>query len=175
MSDANGSSDCFVWAYVEGCERLGKSTSVIPKSLNPVWNTTLSLPCPKSAVGKEKLVLEVYDHDWNGKDFLGYATVDVSGLALGQVRDEKLDLQWREGVKLKYSTGRSSSRGLGTLFVRVGAGETKAPPLEFLKATSMRPAREMTKVPYRLHLPLSAFNLPGALSFFFCPRWRCLL
>lgn len=167
VADARGTSDCFVRAFMEGHMKNAKETSVIPKSLNPVWDTVLSIPRPKAGQEAQTLMLEVFDHDWNGKDLLGFATVDVSSLKDGEMREEILDLQWREGVKLTYSSERPSSRGLGRLYVRVGTGEDKNPSKELLKAVEVCSTAELTKARTRPANPpswLLVCSAPPCLS-----------
>jgi len=78
-ADLGGTSDPYCEVYVDGMQRgvwtpffPCKTSKIINKELNPVWNEIISFPSFESYTGESILVnIRVYDHDLFGKDFLG--------------------------------------------------------------------------------------------------------
>ncbi|KAK5574853.1 hypothetical protein RB653_010107 [Dictyostelium firmibasis] len=80
-ADANGYSDPYIKIKSTSIDSM-KVTRVIEKNLNPVWDEEVSLDI--SSVGRELLIIDVYDHDLVGNDdLLGFVGIDLSLLPLG--------------------------------------------------------------------------------------------
>eukprot|EP01129_Flabellula_baltica_P007914 TRINITY_DN310_c0_g1_i2.p1 TRINITY_DN310_c0_g1~~TRINITY_DN310_c0_g1_i2.p1 ORF type:complete len:1279 (-),score=344.19 TRINITY_DN310_c0_g1_i2:4-3840(-) len=78
--DSNGLSDPFCEVTYQKVDYV---TSVIPKTLNPVWNETLKL---KFNSFDDVIHVELFDHDKHGRDFLG--TIDFHMNLLNNGRGE---------------------------------------------------------------------------------------
>eukprot|EP00270_Netrium_digitus_P018027 TRINITY_DN6782_c0_g1_i1.p1 TRINITY_DN6782_c0_g1~~TRINITY_DN6782_c0_g1_i1.p1 ORF type:complete len:573 (+),score=172.20 TRINITY_DN6782_c0_g1_i1:120-1838(+) len=75
VKDYTGSSDPFVILKME----LGKekyNTKVVQQNLNPEWNESFDLIIQDAA--HDLLIMEVWDHDVIGKDFMGRAALTLS-------------------------------------------------------------------------------------------------
>ena len=110
-ADPSGKSDPFVKLVLGPCAR---TTAVVPKTLNPVFNETITLPVivDESAQGSDAFLLcvEVWDHDRHSRDdFLGECSVHLLDLFNGRL--------WTGERRIHYAFG--DPRG------RLGARERK--------------------------------------------------
>ncbi|KNC53147.1 C2 domain-containing protein [Thecamonas trahens ATCC 50062] len=77
--DRNGASDPFVVASYG--EDQSFRTAVVPKSLNPVWNTPLAF---RYEIGHEILRFDVWDKDTLSNDYLGHVELRVGDFTDGR-------------------------------------------------------------------------------------------
>ncbi|XP_057959607.1 synaptotagmin-5-like [Malania oleifera] len=83
--DVMGKADPFVVIRMKKTEVKNK-TRVITNSLNPVWNQTFDLVVEDGL--HDMLILEVYDHDTFGKDYIGRCIFTLTRVILeGEFKD----------------------------------------------------------------------------------------
>ncbi|KAJ8470593.1 hypothetical protein OPV22_024936 [Ensete ventricosum] len=83
--DLMGKADPFVVVRMKKAETKNK-TRVVNESLNPTWNQTFDFVVEDGL--HDMLMLEVYDHDTFGKDYMGRCIMTLTRVILeGEVRD----------------------------------------------------------------------------------------
>ena len=117
-ADPSGTSDPYVkvkWAAV-GCRTVGRCAPE-KRTLNPRWNFTLNLSVPLTQPDSlfAAVLVEVWDHDFLGDDFLGLVAIDPAELVTaaetgGLVTRRLLD---------KDANGRKKRQAHGTLSFKV--------------------------------------------------------
>lgn len=95
-ADRNGKSDPFAYVYVDGCKV--HKTSIVKKSLNPVWNETVSLKIISKC--RNKVIIKVLDWDRAGdNDFLGEVMIDLNEIEPEVTQEWELSLNTQGSVK----------------------------------------------------------------------------
>uniref|UniRef100_A0A3P8QMD4 C2 domain-containing protein n=1 Tax=Astatotilapia calliptera TaxID=8154 RepID=A0A3P8QMD4_ASTCA len=87
IRDRCGTSDPYVKFKLDG--KTFYKSKVLYKNLNPVWNESFSLPIKDL---NQKLYIKVYDRDLTTDDFMGAASVLLSGLEMDKVNEMSLRL-----------------------------------------------------------------------------------
>ncbi|XP_065016354.1 synaptotagmin-5-like isoform X2 [Musa acuminata AAA Group] len=83
--DLMGKADPFVVVRMKKAETKNK-TRVVNESLNPTWNQTFDFVVEDGL--HDMLMLEVYDHDTFGKDYMGRCIMTLTRVIMeGEVRD----------------------------------------------------------------------------------------
>eukprot|EP00899_Mesostigma_viride_P003815 jgi/Mesvir1/13434/Mv16506-RA.3 len=85
--DMNGKADPYVIMKLSGSSEI-KRSKVCKKTLNPVWNETFEFMVNNPA--REKLLVEVWDKDFLGKEFMGQVEVDLADV----VRNGRVNDSW---------------------------------------------------------------------------------
>uniref|UniRef100_A0A3P9JGN7 Multiple C2 and transmembrane domain-containing protein 2 n=1 Tax=Oryzias latipes TaxID=8090 RepID=A0A3P9JGN7_ORYLA len=88
IRDRCGTSDPYVKLKVDG--KTFYKSKVVYKSLNPVWNESISIPVRDL---NQKLDIKVYDRDLTTDDFMGSASVLLSELEMDKVHELSLPLE----------------------------------------------------------------------------------
>lgn len=117
-ADPSGTSDPFVkvkWAAV-GCRTVGQCAPE-KRTLNPRWNFTLNLSVPLTQPDClfQTVVVEVWDHDFVGPDFLGLVTIDPAELVAAAETGALVTRRLLD----KDEAGRKKRQADGTLSFKV--------------------------------------------------------
>ncbi|KAK2357948.1 Calcium-dependent lipid-binding (CaLB domain) family protein [Trifolium repens] len=94
--DFMGKSDPFVVLSLKKAETKNK-TRVVNNSLNPVWNQTFDFVVEDGL--HDMLLVEVYDHDTFGKDYMGRVILTLTRVILEGEYKERFEL---DGAKSGY-------------------------------------------------------------------------
>ncbi|CAK8563474.1 unnamed protein product [Lathyrus sativus] len=94
--DFMGKSDPFVVLTLKKAETKNK-TRVVNNSLNPVWNQTFDFVVEDGL--HDMLLVEVYDHDTFGKDYMGRVILTLTRVILEGEYKERFEL---DGAKSGY-------------------------------------------------------------------------
>ncbi|KAJ6829985.1 synaptotagmin-5-like [Iris pallida] len=85
VMDVMGKADPFVILTMKKMD-IRKKTRVVNESLNPVWNQTFDFVVEDGL--HDMLILEIYDHDTFGKDYMGRCIMTLTRVITeGEVRD----------------------------------------------------------------------------------------
>ncbi|KAL3362851.1 hypothetical protein AABB24_012254 [Solanum stoloniferum] len=84
-TDLMGKADPYVVVTMKKTETKNK-TRVVPESLNPVWNQTFDFVVEDGL--HDMLILEVWDHDTFGKDYMGRCILTLTRVLMeGEYKD----------------------------------------------------------------------------------------
>ncbi|XP_059289662.1 LOW QUALITY PROTEIN: synaptotagmin-5-like [Lycium ferocissimum] len=92
-TDLMGKADPYVVVTMKKTETKNK-TRVVPESLNPVWNQTFDFVVEDGL--HDMLILEVWDHDTFGKDYMGRCILTLTRVLMEGEYEETFEL---DGVK----------------------------------------------------------------------------
>ncbi|XP_060171997.1 synaptotagmin-5-like [Lycium barbarum] len=92
-TDLMGKADPYVVVTMKKTETKNK-TRVVPESLNPVWNQTFDFVVEDGL--HDMLILEVWDHDTFGKDYMGRCILTLTRVLMEGEYKETFEL---DGVK----------------------------------------------------------------------------
>ncbi|EFJ23674.1 plant synaptotagmin [Selaginella moellendorffii] len=96
--DFNGKSDPYVVIYMKGSKAKMQKTSVMRKTLNPEWNQRFQFPVEDAR--NDMVVVEVWDRDVFGKDFMGSCALTLSKVLTERSYYEVVTLSPRAAGKL---------------------------------------------------------------------------
>ncbi|CAN4103565.1 unnamed protein product [Withania somnifera] len=96
-TDLMGKADPYVIVSMKKTETKNK-TRVVPESLNPVWNQTFDFVIEDGL--HDMLILEVWDHDTFGKDFMGRCILTLTRVLLEGEYKETFELDEAKSGKL---------------------------------------------------------------------------
>jgi hypothetical protein len=95
--DTNGLCDPYVKLYLSSAKKSPKKTSVVEKSLHPVWDEIFTFDVGDCAAGTT-LHISLYDKDLTVDDKISDIDVPFQDLNVGQVSKQWLDLRPVKGV-----------------------------------------------------------------------------
>ncbi|KAF8393146.1 hypothetical protein HHK36_021387 [Tetracentron sinense] len=98
-TDLMGKSDPYVVLQMKKTETRNK-TRVVNDSLNPVWNQTFDFVVEDGL--HDMLVLEVWDHDTFGKDYIGRCILTLTRVILEGEYKDSLPLDGAKSGKLNF-------------------------------------------------------------------------
>ncbi|CAN4113074.1 unnamed protein product [Withania somnifera] len=96
-TDLMGKSDPYVVVTMKKTETKNK-TRVVPESLNPVWNQTFDFVVEDGL--HDMLILEVWDHDTFGKDYMGRCILTLTRVLLEGEYKETFELDEAKSGRL---------------------------------------------------------------------------
>lgn len=96
-ADLMGKADPYVVLTLKKTEIKNK-TRVVNESLNPVWNQTFDFMVEDGL--HDMLMLEVYDHDTFGKDYMGRVILTLTRVLLEGEYKESFELEGAKSGKL---------------------------------------------------------------------------
>ncbi|KAM3360575.1 synaptotagmin-5 isoform X1 [Capsicum galapagoense] len=96
-TDLMGKADPYVVVTIKKTERKNK-TRVVPESLNPVWNQTFDFVVEDGL--HDMLILEVWDHDTFGKDYMGRCILTLTRVLMEGEYKESFELDEAKSGKL---------------------------------------------------------------------------
>ncbi|KAF3631550.1 Synaptotagmin-4 [Capsicum annuum] len=96
-TDLMGKADPYVVVTMKKTERKNK-TRVVPESLNPVWNQTFDFVVEDGL--HDMLILEVWDHDTFGKDYMGRCILTLTRVLMEGEYKETFELDEAKSGKL---------------------------------------------------------------------------
>ncbi|KAJ4951037.1 hypothetical protein NE237_027869 [Protea cynaroides] len=97
--DLMGKADPYVVLYMKKTENKNK-TRVVNDSLNPVWNQTFDFVVEDGL--HDMLILEVWDHDTFGKDYMGRCIMTLTRVILEGEYKESLPVDGAKSGKLSF-------------------------------------------------------------------------
>ncbi|KAK6783793.1 hypothetical protein RDI58_017247 [Solanum bulbocastanum] len=96
-TDLMGKADPYVVVTMKKNETKNK-TRVVPESLNPVWNQTFDFVVEDGL--HDMLILEVWDHDTFGKDYMGRCILTLTRVLMEGEYKETFELDGAKSGKL---------------------------------------------------------------------------
>ncbi|OIT34499.1 PREDICTED: synaptotagmin-5-like [Nicotiana attenuata] len=96
-TDLMGKADPYVVVTMKKTETKNK-TRVVPESLNPVWNQTFDFVVEDGL--HDMLILEVWDHDTFGKDYMGRCILTLTRVLMDGEYKETFELDGAKSGKL---------------------------------------------------------------------------
>ncbi|XP_016496276.1 synaptotagmin-5 [Nicotiana tabacum] len=96
-TDLMGKADPYVVITMKKTETKNK-TRVVPESLNPVWNQTFDFVVEDGL--HDMLILEVWDHDTFGKDYMGRCILTLTKVLMEGEYKESFELDGAKSGKL---------------------------------------------------------------------------
>ncbi|XP_004242744.1 synaptotagmin-5 [Solanum lycopersicum] len=96
-TDLLGKADPYVVVTMKKTETKNK-TRVVPESLNPVWNQTFDFVVEDGL--HDMLILEVWDHDTFGKDYMGRCILTLTRVLMEGEYKETFELDGAKSGKL---------------------------------------------------------------------------
>ncbi|KAH0651677.1 hypothetical protein KY284_031589 [Solanum tuberosum] len=96
-TDLMGKADPYVVVTMKKTETKNK-TRVVPESLNPVWNQTFDFVVEDGL--HDMLILEVWDHDTFGKDYMGRCILTLTRVLMEGEYKETFELDGAKSGKL---------------------------------------------------------------------------
>ncbi|XP_075077589.1 synaptotagmin-5 isoform X2 [Nicotiana tabacum] len=96
-TDLMGKADPYVVITMKKTETKNK-TRVVPESLNPVWNQTFDFVVEDGL--HDMLILEVWDHDTFGKDYMGRCILTLTRVLMEGEYKETFELDGAKSGKL---------------------------------------------------------------------------
>ncbi|PHT53030.1 Synaptotagmin-4 [Capsicum baccatum] len=96
-TDLMGKADPYVVVTMKKTETKNK-TRVVPESLNPVWNQTFDFVVEDGL--HDMLILEVWDHDTFGKDYMGRCILTLTRVLMEGEYKETFELDEAKSGKL---------------------------------------------------------------------------
>ncbi|KAJ6794786.1 synaptotagmin-5-like [Iris pallida] len=98
--DVMGKSDPYVVVSMKKNTSKNK-TRVVNESLNPIWNQTFDFMVEDGL--HDMLVLEVWDHDTFGKDYMGRCIMTLTRVLLEGEYEDSIPLDGAKSGKLKFN------------------------------------------------------------------------
>lgn len=98
--DVMGKSDPYVVVSMKKTTSKNK-TRVVNESLNPIWNQTFDFMVEDGL--HDMLILEVWDHDTFGKDYMGRCIMTLTRVILEGEYEDSIPLDGAKSGKLKFN------------------------------------------------------------------------